>query len=243
MPFRAKNIRPSPRRCFRALDERRKKSSMRRLKDKLIEFADKDHSSVDKLSEAFAELAPYFLYGGYIQVLNRYHIYIQRVEFYFHSEREDGIKDPIVYHRDKYHIDAKLPYFTPITFHAHASGYDIAFENPDKEYRASVLIRAYEVFDEEQKEYLKVEKSRFVYTKVPFTNTQSTYLYDILNGFGDAGSILWTDSKSLLFDNHEELKVEKRKGVYLGEKWSEDIYAEPRERKWSFSRKEFIKIL
>ena len=215
---------------------------MKRLKDILIEFADKDHSSVDKLTEAFAEFAPYFLYGGYIRILNRYRIYIQRVEFYFHSEREDGIKDPIVYHRDNYHIKAKLPYFTPLTFHAHASGYDMAFENHDKEYRSSVLIRAYEVYDDEKNEYLKVENSHFVYTQEPFTNTQSTYLYDILNGFGDAGSILWIDNKSPLLDNHEELKVEKRKGVYLGEKWSEDIYAEPRERKWSFSRKEFIKI-
>lgn len=218
-------------------------TSMKSLKDKLLEFANKDHSSNPQLSKAFSELAPYFLYGGYIHVLNRYRIYIQRVEFYFHSEQPNGIKDDIVYHRDNYHIKAKLPYFTPITFHAHASGYDIAFENPDKEYRASVLIRAYEVYDEAQKEYLKVENSQFVYTQEPFTNTQSTYLYDILNGFGDAGSILWTDNKSLLFDNHEELKVEKRKGVYLGEKWSKDIYAEPRERKWSFSRKEFIKIL
>ena len=38
------------------------------LKDKLIEFAEKDHSSVEKLTEAFAELAPYFLSGGYIKV-------------------------------------------------------------------------------------------------------------------------------------------------------------------------------
>lgn len=223
-------------------EKKEKKTCMRHLKDKLIEFADKDHSSVDKLTEAFAELAPYFLYGGYIQVLNRYRIYIQRVEFYFHSEREDGIKDPIVYHRDKYHIKAKLPYFTPITFHAHASGYDIAFENPGEEYRASVLIRAYEIYDEDKKEYLKVEDSQFVYSKEPFTNTQSTYLYDILNGFGDAGSIHWTDDKSPLFDNHEEPKVEKRKGVYTGYKWSDEKYTEPRERKWSFSRKEFIKI-
>ena len=215
---------------------------MKSLKDKLIEFAGKEHSSVYQLTEAFAELAPYFLYGGYIRVLNRYRIYIQRVEFYYHSEQPDGIKDDIVYHRDNYHIDAKLPYFTPITFHAHASGYDLAFENPDEEYRASVLIRAYEIYDEDKKEYLKVGNSKFVYTNEPHTNTQSTYLYDILNGFGDAGSILWTDDISPLFDNHEILKIEKRKGVYTGYKWSDEKYIEPREREWSFSRKEYIKI-
>lgn len=217
-------------------------TSMKSLKDKLLEFANKDHSSEPQLSKAFAELAPYFLYGGYIHVLNRYRIYIQRVEFYFHSEQPNGIKDDIVYHRDNYHIKAKLPYFTPITFHAHASGYDIAFENSDEEYRASVLIRAYEVYDEDRKEYLYVKDGKFVYINEPYTNTQSTYLYDILNGFGDAGTIKWIDEKTSLFDNHEEFKIEKRKGVYTGYQWSDEKYKEPRERKWSFSRKEYIKI-
>ena len=73
---------------------------MKSLKDKLLEFANKDHSSEPQLSKAFSELAPYFLYGGYIHVLNRFRIYIQRVEFYFHSEQPNGIKDDIVYAND-----------------------------------------------------------------------------------------------------------------------------------------------
>lgn len=39
----------------------------------------------------FRELAPSFLYGGYIQVRVDYEVYIRTVEFYFHSEKADGV--------------------------------------------------------------------------------------------------------------------------------------------------------
>ena len=56
------------------------------LKDKLIEFANKEHGTVEELTEAFAELAPYFLSGGYIKVREDYRVYPTTVEFYFHAE-------------------------------------------------------------------------------------------------------------------------------------------------------------
>lgn len=150
-----------------------------------------EESQMDELNS----LARYFLYGGYIRVLDRYRIYIKCVEFYFHSERENGIKDPIVYHRNNYHVDGELPYFIPFTIHAHASGFDIAFENPKEKYRASVLIRAYEVYDDakeyEDKPFLNVNNGKFNHSCNSLVNKQSTYLYDILNGFGDAGDISW----------------------------------------------------
>ena len=155
----------------------------------------------DALTNIFHEkLAPYFLYGGYIRVLDRYRVYIKCVEFYFHSEKENGIKDPIVYHRNNYHVEGILPYFKPFTFHAHASGFDIAFENPIEEYRASLLIRAYEVYDEadeyKDKPFLNANNGKFNHSCDPQVNTQSTYLYDILNGFGDAGIISWIHEPS-----------------------------------------------
>ena len=55
-------------------------------------------SSVSELCEKFSEIASVFLYGGYIDVNNMYKIYIKTVEFYFHSEAENGVHDPIVYH-------------------------------------------------------------------------------------------------------------------------------------------------
>lgn len=209
---------------------------------------DNKDSSKWKLTSIFHEqLAPYFLYGGYIRVLDRYRIYIQRVEFYFHCENE-GIKDDIVYHRNDYHVDGILPYFLPFTLHAHASGFDIAFENPEKKYRASVLIRAYEIYDEnekDEKKYLNYDKNnkKFVHTSKPDINTQSTYLYDILNGFGDAGIISWVHELSKLYTHHEPLIQKTRKGVYdkTRDQWNKPKYDEPRSRKWSFERKESIK--
>ncbi len=214
---------------------------------------DSEESSTWELTRIFHErLAPYFLYGGYIRVLDRYRIYIQRVEFYFHCEN-DGIKDEIVYHRNNYHVDGKLPYFLPFTLHAHASGFDIAFENPEKEYRASALIRAYEIYDEDQKQYINYDKKfdekkqdwihMFIYSSEPRINTQSTYLYDILNGFGDAGTISWVHELSKKHICHEPLVQTTRKGVYdkTREQWNKPEYDEPRCREWSFYRKESIK--
>ena len=70
-------------------------------------------SSVSELCEKFSEIASVFLYGGYIDVNNIYRIYIKTVEFYFHSEAENGVHDPIVYHRNK--NEQEIPYFPLMT--------------------------------------------------------------------------------------------------------------------------------
>ena len=77
-----------------------------------------DPSDEKKLQEEFKALAPAFLYGGYIQVRKDFHIYIRTVEFYFHSEKNDGIHDPIVYHRNGRILES-VPYFPLMTLHAH----------------------------------------------------------------------------------------------------------------------------
>lgn len=79
-------------------------------------------NSVSELYEKFSEIASVFLYGGYIDVNNMYKIYIKTVEFYFHSEAENGVHDPIVYHRNK--NEQEIPYFPLMTIHAHNSGFD-----------------------------------------------------------------------------------------------------------------------
>ena len=205
-----------------------------------------EKDQIEDLEKQFHQLAEYFLYGGYVRVLDRYRIYIQRVEFYFHSEKDDknAIKDYIVYHRNYHHINGTLPYFTPFTFHAHASGFDIAFENPKAEYRASELIRAYEVYDEYVKQYLKVLNGKFVYSEEPFTNTQSTYLYDILNGFGNVGVISWKHDISELYNKSERstLIPIQRKGVDAFDEKGNRLRGTSDQRKWSFKRQEFIPI-
>ena len=216
------------------------------LKDKLIEFAEKDHSSVEKLTEAFAELAPYFLSGGYIKVREDYRVYPTTVEFYFHAET-GVVKDPIVYHRNNKYVDGDIPYFPLMTLHAHDSGYDITFENPEKEYRASVLIRAYQIWDINQKCWLKWDATmqkfrKFVKADITPINTQVMYLKFLLNGFPMNGECLvdWVDTKELLMIKKEDGRP--RKGVDKYDEYGVRQKGIPDNRKWSFSRKEYIKI-
>ena len=75
---------------------------METLIESLKQFEEKANtvSNETELQSIFKELAPAFLYGGYIQVHDEYRVFIRTVEFYFHSEKENGIHDPIVYHRN-----------------------------------------------------------------------------------------------------------------------------------------------
>lgn len=133
---------------------------MSTLKEKLVDFEKqiKETTKEEDLQILFEKLAPAFLYGGYIQVREDFKVFIKTVEFYFHSEKPDGVHDPIVYHRDGRGLD-KVPYFPIMTLHSHDSGFDITFESEAKKYRASVLIRAYEVkYNEEYLEWNKEDK-------------------------------------------------------------------------------------
>lgn len=215
--------------------------SLRRFQEKVNE-----QTALEELTTEFEKLAPVFLYGGYINVRNDYHIYIRTVEFYFHSETDsaNSVKDPIVYHRNNRYIVGVVPYFPLMSLHAHASGYDITFENGKEEYRASALIRAYEVWDVKQKQYLcydkSIQKFRFHKENEPVWNGQSTYLYDFINGFNSDG-ILWIDARS---NQSVELKVSKRQGVFRSDdqnKYSPTIvdgHKVPDDRQWSFTRQE-----
>ena len=123
-------------------------------------------------------------------------MYIRTIEFYFHSEEPNGIHDPIVYHRNGKELE-EVPYFPFMSLHAHSSGFDITFENETEKYRASALIRSYEVIDMQDGKYLKwdTKKSMFVKSDMYCYNIQSTYLYALLNGFslGNANDIRWVD--------------------------------------------------
>ena len=213
---------------------------MNKLIDELIQF-DKEVggnvSDID-LQKAFAIIAPAFLYGGYIRVRNDYRVYIRTVEFYFHSEKGNGVHDPIVYHRNKRdsvgNLLAEIPYFPIMTLHAHASGFDIAFESELNEYRASALIRSYEVKDRVGK-YLIWDKENemFVESEKYGYNHQSTYLYDLLNGFPleRKNKIKWVDShrkpstpleksRQNVFQSQSEYKYMKIEGKRCNRKWS-----------------------
>lgn len=220
---------------------------MGKLIEKLNEFGEnvKSVSTEAKLQNLFEKLAPAFLYGGYIQVRNDYKVYIRTVELYFHSEKPNGIHDPIVYHRNGRDME-NIPFFPMMTLHAHASGFDITFESESEKYRASALIRAYEVIDKNGF-YLKWKrvdkKSMFVVSDDYEYNRQSTYLYGLLNGFslGNDNGIRWVDSsrkqtkpiiekpRQNVFQSTSEWEYEPEKGKKC-------------ERKWSFTRDEHVSL-
>lgn len=195
----------------------------------------KGSSDENELYKMFKELATVFLYGGYIDVHHEYQIYIRTVEFYFHSEIPDGIHDPIVYHRNGKGLE-NMPYFPLMTLHAHNSGFDITFENEEKQYRASALIRSYEIKDKDGN-YLKWDKDKQQF--ITDTNyqyiTQSTYLYTLLNGFSlrENNPIKWIDTP--ISPVSSTLSGKPRKNVFKydekGEKTEERC-----KRNWSFTR-------
>ena len=209
---------------------------MSTLKEKLVDFEKqiKETTKKEDLQILFEKLAPAFLYGGYIQVREDLKVFIKTVEFYFHSEKPDGVHDPIVYHRDGRGLD-KVPYFPIMTLHSHDSGFDITFESEAKKYRASVLIRAYEVkYNEEYLEWNK--KDKYISHPTYKFNTQSLYLRKLLNGF------------SLIKDNEIQWKDEPREQSVLPiKKKRRNVYQYDRagnktkcDRFWSFTRVEQV---
>ena len=206
---------------------------MQKLKDALMSFQGLDSEA--NAVETFKELAKPFLYGGYFLVGDEYEIYLKTVEFYYHEEN-GAIKDPIVYHRNGRFGERIVPYFKPITIHSHWSGFDVAFENPDKEYRASALLREYYVYDRTLRKFVywdtKGAKDDYSGTyrdsDNPILDNRSTYLQFYFNGFtlkGDACRIEWVDFKNPF--NYEP-KEKCRKGIlnkYSGY-----------DRKWGFTR-------
>lgn len=137
------------------------------------------------------------------------------MEFYYHEENEaeNQIQDPIVYHRNGRFPNRDLPPFPMMTLHAHWSGFDITFEDSNKRYRASALIREFAVFDRGIGKhgswvywftgegygdglYKSVEEPKF--------DDRSTYLQFFLNGFsidGSANRVVWRDYKTPFLAN------------------------------------------
>ena len=215
---------------------------MDNLIEKLKEFKENinGESKFDDIQKQFEELAPIFLYGGYIKVRDDYKVYIRTVEFYFHSEKDNGIHDPIVYHRNGRDLK-DVPYFPLMSLHAHNSGFDITFEKVG-EYRASALIRSYEVKDNNGMFLVwNKEKKFFEESKKYGYNNSSTYLYTLLNGFalGNNNDITWepeTRVQTKYITHKTRQNVLKSESDFVYKK----IIGEKCTREWSFTREEEI---
>lgn len=138
------------------------------------------------LSKQFSELATKIFNTGYFEVNGCRRIYPTVIEFYYHEEVEGGLLDPIMYHTNLNNKE-QVDYYPFGSFNFHVSGLDVTFEKKD-EYRASFLIREYDVYSLKNGVWFK-DKSE----------CRSTYIYeDMLMGLSvfDGISIYWVTEKS-----------------------------------------------
>lgn len=197
------------------------------------------------LEEVFVLLAKKLIYGGHL-VCGNYEIAIQLVEFYYHEEEamsiEPRIQDPIVYHRNGRYPGDKSGVVSPfpiMSLHAHTSGYDITFEDPNSRYRASALIRAFSVKDTRTGKFIKWNAKDkgdgyFEPLDEEFCDNRSQYLYYYLNGFqidGNGNQIQWIPTTDNVNYETCQLFRGRRKNVYKDKDKKE---LDP--RKWAFSK-------
>lgn len=132
----------------------------------VIEIKD-EKEKLSHLSSQFEAIAKDGLLGGCFEINGVRRIFPLEIEFYYHEEGEDGLKDPVMYHTDD-HEKVAPKYFPLGALNCHLSGIDVTFENKEKQYRASFLIRKYRVCEYESGEW--VEKKE--------CEKRSTYIYE-----------------------------------------------------------------
>lgn len=163
---------------------------------------EKGLTALQEAPELFKQAARAILSGCFLvkSGSKEVRIYPTCVEIYYHEECGDGVKDPIVYHRNR--PQKSEPCFPLGVLHNHVSGIDITFEhdidNPSNPVvRASALIREFRIGKEGANE------------------TRSTYLYQALYGqfsIFDGFTVSWEDG-----DEQRELSeptVRKNVAVY-----------------------------
>ena len=157
----------------------------------------------DAVAECFEPCAKEILLNGYFLINNEYIIDLGSIELYYHEEA-GPIKDYIMYHRKeritsriKEFNNGDLPYFDLGSMNLHQSGVDVTFENGEKEYRASFLIRSYRV----------LRKSDDIANDIIPFDPHSTHIFDDLFYKG----ISFNEEKKTTI---EWIKLDRGKGVY-----------------------------
>lgn len=154
------------------------------------------------LSSQFENIANKIIGGSYFEINGIRRIYPLEIEFYYHEEGEDGLKDPVMYHTNN-HEGKQVEYYPLGSLNCHVSGIDVTFENKEKQYRASFLIRKYKVckYNGEKWEEKKACEKR------------PTYIYDdmmMLISLSDGISIEWKPTESV---NASAMKIKPRINV------------------------------
>ena len=170
-------------------------------------IGDNQFTALQEPPEEFLKVAKAILSGHFVvqnssNESERVEVYPTCVEIYYHEEQANGVKDPIVYHRNrkKKSGEDNPQVFTPKgVLHNHVSGIDITFEkeaNADNKIitdivRASALIREFSV------KIWKTEKGEIA-EKVIEKENRSTYIYEYLFGqfsIFDGFTISWKDDE------------------------------------------------
>jgi len=141
------------------------------------------------IASCFQPIADEILFHGHFLVkciidgkVCEYGIRVDALELYYSEEVYGGYVDKIMYHitdRVPYYLREsgleKYPYYEFGSFNLHQSGVDVTFENPDKKYRASFLIRKISIVGADGVIIRNSEK----------TDEYSTHIFDYLfpNGY------------------------------------------------------------
>lgn len=230
---------------------------MEKLIEILKDFDSRRNSKKDELwndnavADCFFPCAEKILLGGYFLINGKYIIDLGSIELYYHEEL-GNIKDPIMYHTNEhipysihYKNKGRYPYFKIGSFNLHQSGVDITFENPDKEYRASFLIRSYRVLEISENEKLEDVECKLNDVSSPKFDPHSTHLFDDMfpNGvvFGDNSEV---KVEWVMCHKEGEIEMCNRMNVYEYEKDNNGKYQKKKEegkfvkeqKKWGFKR-------
>lgn len=149
-----------------------------------------------KAPKSFKAIAECMLAGHFLVTDGKKSVIVRPtvLEFYYHEEKESGIKDPIVYHKD---TNSSIKPLIPTGFlHNHVSGIDLTFEHEnDGKVRASVLIREFII---ETKGEEQLQSMRAFNIKVNENDNRSTGMYAALFSqfsiFDDGFHVKWVDS-------------------------------------------------
>mgnify|MGYP000003548123 FL=1 len=164
-----------------------------------------ENEKLRNLAVQFMNVAENILLGACFEVNGVRRIYPLEIEFYYHEEGDDGLKDPVMYHTND-HENKQLDYYPLGSLNCHVSGIDITFENEEKHYRASMLVRKYKVCDYDGGEWVAKEKKE--------CEVRSTYIYEdmFMNiPLSDGITINWRSFKSA--DSLESICVKPRINV------------------------------
>lgn len=157
------------------------------------------------------------------------------LEFYYHEEKNGGIKDPIVYHKTPKSAKTQKPLIPTGFLHNHVSGIDLAFEHENDGFvRASVLIREFRVelpfsesSDDVERDMIGSMKAFSITPGVDDDHSTRLYaaLFSSFSVFGDGFNVKWKDGDSPAVVEF----VSPRKNVYQDNDKAKRI---PCSRKW-----------